>query len=166
MRCTLATAFLSENADFAQAVIDAGLTWVGPPPAAIRALGSKSAAKAVALQQGVPVLPGYFGDDQRDETFIAEAQRIGFPLMVKAVAGGGEARHAPGPQRRPSCLRRLQSARSEALAGFGNGGPADRTCALLAPRHVEVQVFADAHGHCGAPGGARLFGAAAAPEDH
>ncbi|MDP1782596.1 MAG: biotin carboxylase N-terminal domain-containing protein, partial [Hydrogenophaga sp.] len=81
--------FLSENADFAQAVIDASLIWVGPPPSAIHALGSKSAAKALALSQGVPCLPGYFGADQREETLVAEAQRVGFPLMVKAVAGGG-----------------------------------------------------------------------------
>ena len=138
--------FLSENADFAQAVLDAGLTWVGPPPAAIHALGSKSAAKALAQRQGVPVLPGYFGADQRDETFAAEAQRIGYPLMVKAVAGGGgrgmrlvhEAAQLPAA---------LQSARSEALAGFGNGDLLIER-ALLRPRHVEVQVFADAHGHC------------------
>jgi geranyl-CoA carboxylase alpha subunit len=138
--------FLSENADFAQAVIDAGLTWVGPPPAAIRALGSKSAAKAVALAQGVPVLPGYFGDDQRDETFAAEAQRIGYPVMVKAVAGGGGRgmRLVHGADQLSAAL---QSARSEALAGFGNGDLLIER-ALLAPRHVEVQVFADAHGHC------------------
>jgi 3-methylcrotonyl-CoA carboxylase alpha subunit/geranyl-CoA carboxylase alpha subunit len=138
--------FLSENADFAQAVIDAGLTWVGPPPAAIRALGSKSAAKAVALRQGVPVLPGYFGDDQRDATFAAEAQRIGYPVMVKAVAGGGGRgmRLVNSADQLPAAL---QSARSEALAGFGNGDLLIER-ALLNPRHVEVQVFADAHGHC------------------
>ncbi len=138
--------FLSENADFAQAVIDAGLTWVGPPPAAIRALGSKSAAKAVALRQGVPVLPGYFGDDQRDETFVAEAQRIGYPVMVKAVAGGGGRgmRLVHSAEQLPAAL---QSARSEALAGFGHGDLLIER-ALLNPRHVEVQVFADAHGHC------------------
>jgi geranyl-CoA carboxylase alpha subunit len=138
--------FLSENADFAQAVIDAGLTWVGPPPAAIRALGSKSAAKAVALAQGVPVLPGYFGDDQRGETFVAEAQRIGYPVMVKAVAGGGGRgmRLVHSADQLPAAL---QSARSEALAGFGNGDLLIER-ALLNPRHVEVQVFADAHGHC------------------
>ena len=137
--------FLSENADFAQAVIDAGLTWVGPPPAAIRALGSKSAAKAVALQQGVPVLPGYFGEDQSDDTFSKEAQRIGFPLMVKAVAGGG-GRGMRLVHSAEQLLAALQSARSEALAGFGNGDLLIER-ALLAPRHVEVQVFADAHGH-------------------
>jgi 3-methylcrotonyl-CoA carboxylase alpha subunit/geranyl-CoA carboxylase alpha subunit len=138
--------FLSENADFAQAVIDAGLTWVGPPPAAIHALGSKSAAKAVALQQGVPVLPGYFGDDQRDATFAAEAQRIGYPVMVKAVAGGG-GRGMRLVHRAEQLAAALQSARSEALAGFGHGDLLIER-ALLNPRHVEVQVFADAHGHC------------------
>jgi geranyl-CoA carboxylase alpha subunit len=137
--------FLSENADFAQAVIDAGLTWVGPPPDAIRALGSKSAAKAVALGQGVPVLPGYFGDDQSDATFVAEAQRIGYPLMVKAVAGGG-GRGMRLVHSAEQLLPALQSARSEALAGFGNGDLLIER-ALLNPRHVEVQLFADAHGH-------------------
>ncbi|MFN7124003.1 MAG: acetyl/propionyl/methylcrotonyl-CoA carboxylase subunit alpha, partial [Hydrogenophaga sp.] len=138
--------FLSENADFAQAVIDAGLTWVGPPPGAIRALGSKSAAKALAVAQGVPCLPGYFGDDQREDTFVAEAQRVGFPLMVKAVAGGGGRGMRlvlNAAQLRPA----LHSARSEALSGFGNGDLLIER-ALLRPRHVEVQVFADAHGHC------------------
>ena len=138
--------FLSENADFAQAVIDAGLIWVGPPPDAIRALGSKSAAKALAQTQGVPCLPGYFGSDQREETFMAEAGRIGFPLMVKAVAGGGGRGMrlvTEASQLRPA----LQGARSEALAGFANGDLLIER-ALLRPRHVEVQVFADAHGHC------------------
>jgi geranyl-CoA carboxylase alpha subunit len=138
--------FLSENADFAQAVIDAGLTWVGPPPTAIRSLGSKSAAKALALQHGVPVLPGYFGADQRDATFMAEAERIGTPLMVKAVAGGG-GRGMRLVHRLEDLPAALQSARSEALAGFGNGDLLIER-AVLRPRHVEVQVFADAHGHC------------------
>ncbi len=138
--------FLSENADFAQAVIDAGLTWVGPPPAAIRALGSKSAAKALALSQGVPCLPGYFGSDQREETFEAEAQRVGFPLMVKAVAGGG-GRGMRLVLDAAQLLPALKGARSEALSGFGNGDLLIER-ALLRPRHVEVQVFADAHGHC------------------
>ena len=138
--------FLSENADFAQAVIDAGLTWVGPPPSAIRALGSKSAAKALAVAQGVPCLPGYFGADQHEETLVAEAQRIGFPLMVKAVAGGGGRGMRlvlDAAQLRPA----LHSARSEALSGFGNGDLLIER-ALMRPRHVEVQVFADAQGHC------------------
>jgi len=138
--------FLSENADFAQAVIDAGLTWVGPPPAAIRALGSKSAAKALAVSQGVPCLPGYFGADQSEDTFVAEAQRVGFPLMVKAVAGGG-GRGMRLVHSADQLLSALHSARSEAQSGFGNGDLLIER-ALLRPRHVEVQVFADAFGHC------------------
>lgn len=138
--------FLSENADFAQAVVDAGLVWIGPPPAAIRTLGSKAGAKALAQAQGVPCLPGYAGDDQSDERFAAEAARVGFPLMVKAVAGGGgrgmrlvtEAAQLPAA---------LASASSEALAGFGCGDLLIER-ALLNPRHVEVQVFADARGNC------------------
>ncbi len=138
--------FLSENAEFAQAVGDAGLTWIGPPPAAIRTLGSKAGAKALAQAQGVPCLPGYAGSDQSEERFATEAARIGFPLMVKAVAGGGGRgmRLVTDAAQLPAALA---SARSEALAGFGNGDLLIER-ALLSPRHVEVQVFADAHGHC------------------
>ena len=136
--------FLSENPDFAQAVIDAGLTWVGPPPEAIRALGSKSAAKALAQRHGVPVLPGFFGADQRDDTLAAEAARIGYPVMVKAAAGGGgrgmRLVHEPG-----QLLAALHSARAEAMAGFGSEELLIER-AVRRPRHVEVQVFADAHG--------------------
>jgi len=138
--------FLSENADFAQAVIDAGLSWVGPPPAAIRALGSKSAAKALALQHGVPCLPGYFGADQSDATFTAQAEQLGLPLMVKAVAGGG-GRGMRWVTDMAQLLPALHSARSEALAGCGNGALLMER-ALLRPRHIEVQIMADAHGHC------------------
>jgi len=138
--------FLSENADFAQAVIDAGLAWVGPPPAAIRALGSKSAAKALAMTHGVPCLPGYFGPDQSDATFTAHAQQLGLPLMVKAVAGGG-GRGMRLVTDMVQLLPALHSARSEALAGFGNADLLMER-ALLRPRHIEVQIMADAHGHC------------------
>jgi 3-methylcrotonyl-CoA carboxylase alpha subunit/geranyl-CoA carboxylase alpha subunit len=138
--------FLSENAEFAQAVIDAGLTWVGPPPAAIRALGSKSAAKALAMTHGVPCLPGYFGTDQSDATFTAQAEQLGLPLMVKAVAGGG-GRGMRLVTDMAQLLPALQSARSEALAGFGNDDLLMER-ALLRPRHIEVQIMADAHGHC------------------
>ena len=138
--------FLSENAEFAQAVIDAGLTWVGPPPEAIRALGSKSAAKALAQKHGVPCLPGYFGADQSDATFMAQAQQLGLPLMVKAVAGGG-GRGMRLVTDMAQLLPALHSARSEALAGFGNGDLLMER-ALLRPRHIEVQVMADSHGHC------------------
>ncbi|MGC1175206.1 biotin carboxylase N-terminal domain-containing protein [Polaromonas sp.] len=138
--------FLSENADFAQAVLDAGLIWVGPPPAAIRALGNKASAKEVALERKVPCLPGYQGPDQSDARLVAEAERIGYPVMVKATAGGG------GRGMRlvlePSQLQAaLASARSEALSSFGSGDLLLER-ALLQPRHIEVQVFADAHGHC------------------
>jgi 3-methylcrotonyl-CoA carboxylase alpha subunit/geranyl-CoA carboxylase alpha subunit len=138
--------FLSESAEFAQAVLDAGLIWVGPPPAAVRALGSKSAAKQLALAHGVPCLPGYHGAAQDEATLQAEARRIGLPLMVKAVAGGGGRgmRLVTEWAQLPSAL---QSARSEALSGFGCGDLLLER-ALLNPRHVEVQVFADAHGHC------------------
>jgi len=138
--------FLSENAEFAQAVIDAGLTWVGPPPSAIRALGSKSAAKALAMKHGVPCLPGYFGADQSDATFMAQAQQLGLPLMVKAVAGGG-GRGMRLVTDMAQLLFALHSARSEALAGFGNGDLLMER-ALLRPRHIEVQIMADIHGHC------------------
>ncbi|TWG39027.1 3-methylcrotonyl-CoA carboxylase alpha subunit/geranyl-CoA carboxylase alpha subunit [Acidovorax delafieldii] len=138
--------FLSENADFARAVVDAGLTWIGPPPAAIRTLGSKAGAKALAHAHGVPCLPGYSGDDQSDERFAAEAARIGTPLMVKAVAGGGGRgmRLVTDLAQLPAALA---SARSEALAGFGCSDLLIER-ALLQPRHVEVQIFADAHGGC------------------
>jgi geranyl-CoA carboxylase alpha subunit len=138
--------FLSEDAGFAEAVRDAGLVWIGPPPEAIRALGSKSAAKALATSQGVPCLPGYAGADQSDERFAAEAGRVGYPLMVKAVAGGGGRgmRLVHEPAQLPAALA---SARSEALASFGNGELLIEQ-ALLNPRHVEVQVFADMHGAC------------------
>jgi len=138
--------FLSENADFAEAVIGAGLVWVGPPPAAMRALGSKSAAKALALRHGVPVLPGSGAEERSDEALRQAAQRIGFPVMVKAVAGGGGRgmRRVEGPE---ALAQALASARQEALLGFGSDELLLER-ALDAPRHVEVQVFADAHGGC------------------
>ncbi len=141
--------FLSENADFAQAVIDAGLTWVGPPPHAIQQLGSKSAAKAVAQKLGVPCLPGYYDADpsgQSDEKLMEEARRIGLPLMVKAAAGGG-GRGMRLVTDMAQLQAAVQGARSEAVSAFGSGELLLER-ALLNPRHVEVQVFADTHGHC------------------
>ena len=138
--------FLSENADFAQAVVDAGLIWVGPPAAAIRAVGSKSAAKLLADQLGVPRLPGCQGTDQSLERFSAEAQRIGYPLMVKAVAGGG-GRGMRWVESADALEAALHGARSEAESSFGHGELLIER-ALRHPRHVEVQVFADTHGHC------------------
>jgi geranyl-CoA carboxylase alpha subunit len=138
--------FLSENAAFADAVVDAGLIWVGPPAAAIRAVGSKSAAKNLADQLNVPRLPGYQGSDQTVARFTSEAATIGYPLMVKAIAGGGGRgmRWVDAPEQLEAALT---SARSEAIASFGNGDLLIER-ALRQPRHVEVQVFADAHGHC------------------
>src|SRR5690348_3798700 len=81
--------FLSENADFAEAVTKAGLVWIGPPPAAIRAMGLKDAAKKLMADAGVPVTPGYLGDDQSVERLSAEAAKVGYPVLIKAVAGGG-----------------------------------------------------------------------------
>ncbi|MBU2271002.1 MAG: methylcrotonoyl-CoA carboxylase, partial [Alphaproteobacteria bacterium] len=81
--------FLSENADFAEAVMAAGLVWIGPPPAAIRAMGLKDAAKTLMIEAGVPVTPGYLGEDQSPERLQKEADAIGYPVLIKAVAGGG-----------------------------------------------------------------------------
>ncbi|GAB4202875.1 MAG: biotin carboxylase N-terminal domain-containing protein [Tibeticola sp.] len=138
--------FLSEDAEFAQAVLDAGLTWIGPPPAAMRALASKAAAKTLAAAHGVPVLPGYAGADLREATLQAEAARIGYPLMVKAVAGGGGRgmRWVESPE---ALAAALHSARSEASASFGCGDLMLER-GLRRPRHVEVQILADAHGAC------------------
>jgi geranyl-CoA carboxylase alpha subunit len=138
--------FLSEDAEFAQAVLDAGLVWVGPPPAAMRLLGNKAAARRLAQSLGIAVLPGYDGQEQSDERFAAEAQRVGFPLMVKAAAGGG-GRGMRLVRGAGELQAALASARSEARAAFGSAQLLLER-ALLAPRHIEVQVFADAHGHC------------------
>ncbi|MES2787497.1 MAG: biotin carboxylase N-terminal domain-containing protein [Pseudomonadota bacterium] len=138
--------FLSENADFAQAVIDAGLLWVGPPPAAIRSLGSKSSAKQLAQSRGVPCLPGYFGVDQSDERLAAEAQAIGYPVMVKAAAGGG-GRGMRLVTQASDLLEAVRSARSESQSAFGCGELLLER-ALIRPRHVELQVFADSLGNC------------------
>ena len=142
--------FLSENADFAQAVVDAGMTWVGPPASAIQALGNKSRAKELALSRGVPCLPGYNGstdtDGQSDARFAREAQRIGFPLMVKATAGGG-GRGMRLVLEKTTLMAALHSARSEALSACGSAELLIER-ALLQPRHVEIQIFADQHGHC------------------
>ena len=138
--------FLSENAGFAKAVQDAGLTWIGPPPQAIEKLGSKSSAKALARASHVPCLPGYDGPDESDDLLASEAARIGYPVMIKAVAGGG-GRGMRLVAQPADFVAALRSARSEALAGFGSAEVLIER-ALLAPRHVEVQVFADQHGHC------------------
>ena len=137
--------FLSENAAFAEACAAAGLVWVGPPPAAMRAMGSKSAAKALMEQAGVPVLPGYHGAEQDLAALEAHAARTGFPLLIKATAGGGGRgmRVVTAPA---AFAPALAAARQEAASAFGD----DRVLIeryLQRPRHIEVQVFADTHGN-------------------
>ena len=137
--------FLSENAAFAQAVMDAGLIWVGPPPSAISAMGLKDAAKARMQAAGVPVTPGYMGDDQSLERLRREAEATGYPVLIKAVAGGGGKgmRKVDAPAEFEAALA---SCRREALASFGD----DKVLIekyVTRPRHIEVQVFADSHGN-------------------
>jgi 3-methylcrotonyl-CoA carboxylase alpha subunit len=137
--------FLSENADFAQAVIDAGLVWVGPKPDSIRAMGLKDAAKALMQAAGVPVTPGYMGDNQ-DPAFLAEqAATIGYPVLIKAVAGGGGKgmRKVDAAADFPDAL---DSCKREASSSFGNDVVLIEKW-IESPRHIEVQVFGDSHGN-------------------
>jgi geranyl-CoA carboxylase alpha subunit len=136
--------FLAENAAFAQAVIDAGLVWVGPPPAAIRAMGDKAGAKQRMQAAGVPCIPGYDGDDQTDARLLAEARALGAPLMVKASAGGG-GRGMRLVHDLADFMPLLRSAQSEALGAFGDSRVILES-ALIEPRHIEIQVLADGHG--------------------
>ncbi|QDH35888.1 acetyl/propionyl/methylcrotonyl-CoA carboxylase subunit alpha [Porphyrobacter sp. YT40] len=137
--------FLSENADFAQAVLDAGLVWVGPKPASIRAMGLKDAAKQLMRAAGVPVTPGYDGSDQSVERLTKEAEAIGYPVLIKAVAGGGGKgmRKVDAPA---DFAAALESCRREAKASFGNDEVLLEKW-ITSPRHIEVQVFGDAHGN-------------------
>jgi 3-methylcrotonyl-CoA carboxylase alpha subunit len=137
--------FLSENAGFAEACAAAGLVFVGPPPAAIRAMGSKAAAKALMAEAGVPLVPGYHGEEQSEARLTAEAARIGFPLLVKASAGGGGKGMKLAED--PAALAdALSLARGEALSAFGDGRLLLERY-LQRPRHIEIQVFADGHGN-------------------
>ena len=137
--------FLSEDPAFGQAVEDAGLAFVGPPPDVLRSMGGKDEAKRMAEEAGVPVLPGYAGADQDDATMEAAAKEIGFPLIVKPAAGGGGKGMAV--VRDPSELAgALASARRVAKSAFGDARLLLERY-LAAPRHVEVQLIADAHGH-------------------
>ncbi|HEX4118807.1 MAG TPA: biotin carboxylase N-terminal domain-containing protein, partial [Rhizomicrobium sp.] len=137
--------FLSENAEFAEAVEKAGLIWVGAPPAAIRAMGLKDRAKEIMQKAGVPVTPGYLGADQSPKHLAGEAAKIGYPVLIKAVAGGG----GKGMRRvdqADAFDAALESCKREARAAFG----ADRVLIekyVEAPRHIEVQIFADSRGH-------------------
>ncbi|WP_010408617.1 acetyl/propionyl/methylcrotonyl-CoA carboxylase subunit alpha [Citromicrobium sp. JLT1363] len=137
--------FLSENADFAQAVKDAGLIWVGAPPASIRAMGLKDAAKKLMREAGVPVTPGYDGDDQSAERLKQEADAIGYPVLIKAVAGGG-GKGMRKVDAEGDFLSALESCRREAKASFGNDDVILEKW-ITSPRHIEVQVFGDSHGN-------------------
>jgi len=137
--------FLSENAAFAEAVEAAGLVFVGPSPAAIRAMGLKDAAKALMEQSGVPVVPGYHGEDQDGPLLAERAARIGFPVLIKARAGGG-GKGMRRVDRAEDFADALDAARREAVAAFGDGAVLLESW-LRHPRHIEVQVFGDSHGN-------------------
>ncbi|MFN2098845.1 acetyl/propionyl/methylcrotonyl-CoA carboxylase subunit alpha [Altererythrobacter sp. MF3-039] len=137
--------FLSENAGFAQAVIDAGLIWVGPKPASIEAMGLKDAAKQLMMDAGVPVTPGYLGKDQSVERLKKEAEAIGYPVLIKAVAGGG-GKGMRKVDKAEDFESDLESCRREAKASFSNDEVLLEKW-ITSPRHIEVQVFGDSHGN-------------------
>ncbi len=138
--------FLSENPDFARACKDAGLIFVGPDERAIRTMGSKAAAKALVEQAGIPCIPGFKGGDQSDDAFVQAAGEIGFPLMIKATAGGG-GRGMRLVRKADALKGELDLARTEARAAFGSEELILER-ALEHARHVEIQILADTHGHC------------------
>ncbi len=137
--------FLSENADFAEACAAAGIAFVGPPASAIRAMGLKDRAKALMAKAGVPIVPGYLGDDQSTDQLMKEAAKIGYPVLIKAVAGGG----GKGMRRvddASAFVAALEGAKREARSAFGD----DKVLIekyVSRPRHIEVQVFADTRGN-------------------
>jgi geranyl-CoA carboxylase alpha subunit len=137
--------FLAENEDFAQACRDAGLVFIGPSPEAIKAMGNKAGAKAIMQAAGVPCVPGYQGADQSDAAMLAEAKKISFPVMIKAVAGGG-GRGMRLVADAAAFGDALRSARSEAQSAFGDAAVILER-AILDPRHIEIQVFGDAFGN-------------------
>ena len=137
--------FLSENETFAAACAKAGLVFIGPPAAAIAAMGNKAAAKRRMIEAGVPCVPGYQGKDQSDAVLEEEAHKIGLPVMVKAAAGGG-GRGMRLVERKVDLIEAIRSARAEAESGFGSGELILEK-AVVDARHVEIQVFADSHGN-------------------
>ncbi len=138
--------FLSENEDFAEACERAGVVFIGPPAAAIRAMGSKSAAKRIMEQAGVPLVPGYHGDGQDPALLQRESDRIGYPVLIKASAGGG-GKGMRIVESAADFAAALASCKREAASAFGD----DRVLVekyLRRPRHIEIQVFGDRHGNC------------------
>ncbi|EWC48084.1 hypothetical protein DRE_02663 [Drechslerella stenobrocha 248] len=142
--------FLSENAQFARRCAEEGIVFVGPPPTAIDSMGNKSLSKDIMISAGVPCIPGYHGTNQDPAVLLAEAQKVGFPVLIKAVKGGGGKgmRIARTPDEFPAML---ESAKSEARSSFGDDVVLVERY-ITTPRHIEVQVFADAHGNCVALG--------------
>ena len=138
--------FLSENAGFAEACAKAGLVFIGPPPAAIRAMGSKSEAKKIMEKAKVPLVPGYHGDDQSPDLLAKEAGRIGFPVLIKASAGGG-GKGMRVVEEQAKVADALAGAKREAKAAFADDHVLIEKY-LTRPRHIEIQVFADGHGGC------------------
>ncbi len=137
--------FLAESPEFAERCVAAGLTFVGPPASAMRALGNKASSKRLLAGSNVPFLPGYHAEDQSDDAFVAAAAEVGYPLMIKASAGGG-GRGMRLVTDGARLLDSLRSARSEAAAAFGNGDLLLER-AISGPRHIEVQIFADTFGN-------------------
>merc|ERR1712137_41764 len=138
--------FLSENAEFAEKCKENGVVFIGPPASAIRSMGSKSASKHIMQEANVPVVPGYHGDDQSIETLQSEADKIGYPVLIKAWMGGG-GKGMKIVHNKKDFVAAVESARREAVSSFGD----DRVLVekyLVRPRHIEVQVFADNHGNC------------------
>ena len=137
--------FLSENTKFAELCANNGITFIGPPASAISSMGSKSASKHIMTRAGVPVVPGYHGDEQSEEYLLEQAQKVGLPLMIKPVSGGG------GKGMRivrtfEEFIPQLQSSVREAVSSFGDGRVLIERY-ITSPRHIEVQVFADTHGN-------------------
>ena len=138
--------FLSENAEFAQACVDAGLVFIGPPASAIRAMGSKSAAKTLMEKAGVPLVPGYHGLDNDPALLAKEAARIGYPVLIKASAGGG-GKGMRRVDKAADFAASLASCQREAQASFGDDHVLVERY-VMRPRHIEIQLFADSQGHC------------------
>ena len=142
--------FLSENASFARKCVEQGIKFIGPPPSAMEDMGDKAQSKEIMNKAGVPCVPGYHGSDQSDDVLAAEADKIGFPVLIKAVRGGGgkgmRIVRTPG-----EFSEMLSSARTESMNSFGNDEVLVEKY-ITTPRHIEVQVFADQHGNCVALG--------------
>lgn len=136
--------FLSENADFADACVAAGITFIGPPASAIRAMGDKSAAKALMAKAGVPLTPGYHGDQQAPEFLRTQADGIGYPVLIKASAGGG-GKGMRKVERSEDFVDALASCQREAASAFGNDHVLVEKY-VERPRHIEIQVFGGGHG--------------------